>query len=248
MSLKLEPLNASVLTNMEFGQLMNRHGNDLATIAPAMQTDAPYKNYVGQITTKSATYQKGLAQVQKNEETEKIALSDVIRDEAINAFSASLKLYAHSDDAAEVEASRVVEILFKTFKNLETLNYEAESMGIDKLVSDLESSDYADKVTLLNIGRYVARMKTANQNFKTLFSNRMVTEAMTESYDLKAIRKEILNLYSEFTAYVLAMAKTVDAPPLFNTALTLLNTARKYYADLLARRATVKEVKVQPAL
>jgi len=71
----------------------------------------------------------------------------------------------------------------------------------------------------------------------------MVTGAMTESYDLKTIRKELLNLYSEFTAYILAMAKTADAPPLFNTALTLLNTARKYYADLLARRATIKEVK-----
>ncbi|HZK97565.1 MAG TPA: DUF6261 family protein [Prolixibacteraceae bacterium] len=243
MSLKLEPLNASVLTNMEFGQLMNRHNEDLATIAPAMLTDAPYNNYVRQITTKSATYQKGLAQVQKNEETDKIALLDGVRDKSVNAFSRALKLYDLSDEPKEVEASKALGILLRTFKDLAILNYEAESIGIDKLVSELESDKYASHVALLNIGRYVTRMKVSNENFKTLFGNRMVTGAMTESYDLKVIRKEMLKLYSDFTLYVLAMAKTEDAPPLFITALTLLNTARKYYADLLARRVAVKEVK-----
>jgi len=243
MSLKLEPLNASVLTNMEAGQLMNRHEKDLATIAPAMLTDAPYNHYVRQITTKSATYQKGLAQVQKNEETDKIALLDGVRDKSVNAFSRALKLYDLSDEPKEVEASKALGILFRTFKDLAVLNYEAESIGIDKLVSELESEKYKGHVALLNIERYVTRMKVSNENFKVLFGNRMVTGAMTESYDLKVIRKEMLKLYSDFAAYVLAMAKTDDAPPLFLTALTLLNTARKYYADTLARRVAVKEIK-----
>ena len=243
MSLKLEPLNASVLTNMEAGQLMNRHEKDLATIAPAMLTDAPYNHYVRQITTKSATYQKGLAQVQKNEETDKIALLDGVRDKSVNAFSRALKLSDLSDEPKEVEASKALGILFRTFKDLAVLNYEAESIGIDKLVSELESEKYKGHVALLNIERYVTRMKVSNENFKVLFGNRMVTGAMTESYDLKVIRKEMLKLYSDFAAYVLAMAKTDDAPPLFLTALTLLNTARKYYADTLARRVAVKEIK-----
>jgi len=243
MTIKLEALRIYDLTNMEAGQLMNRHSDDLATIAPAMLTDAPYNNYVRQITTKSATYQKGLAQVQKNEETDKIALLDGVRDKSVNAFSRALKLYDLSDEPKEVEASKALGILLRTYKDLAILNYEAESIGIDKLVSELESDKYASHVALLNIGRYVTRMKVANANFKSLFGNRMVTGAMTESYDLKVIRKEMLKQYSDFTLYVLAMAKTDDAPPLFITALTLLNTARKYYADLLARRVAVKEVK-----
>lgn len=248
MTIKLEALSTYDLTNMEAGQLMNRHTDDLATIAPAMLTDAPYNHYVRQITTKSATYQKGLAQVQKNEETDKIALFDDIRDKATKAFTRALNLYDLSDEPKEVEASKALRILLRTYKDLVILNYEAESIGIDKLVSELESDKYAGYVALLNIERYVTRMKVANDNFKELFGNRMVTGAMTETYDLKVIRKEMLKLYSDFTAYVLAMAKTVDAPPLFNTALTLLNTARKYYADILARRMAVKEVSKQPVL
>ena len=248
MTIKLEALRIYDLTNMEAGQLMNRHSDDLATIAPAMLNDAPYNHYVRQITTKSATYQKGLAQVQKNEETDKIALLDGVRDKSVNAFSRALKLSDLSDEPKEVEASKALGILFRTFKDLAVLNYEAESIGIDKLVSELESEKYKGHVALLNIERYVSRMKLSNENFKALFGNRMVTGAMTESYDLKIIRKEMLKLYSDFAAYVLAMAKTDDAPPLFITALTLLNTARKYYADTLARRVSVKEVTKQPVL
>lgn len=248
MTIKLEALRIYDLTNMEAGQLMNRHEEDLATIAPAMLTDAPYSHYVRQITTKSAIYQKSLAQVQKNEETDKIALLDGFRDKAVNAFSRALKLYDLSDEPKEVEASKALGILFRTYKDLAILNYESESIGIGKLVSELEGEKYKGHVALLNIERYVTRMKLSNENFKALFGNRMVTGAMTESYDLKVIRKEMLKLYSDFTAYVLAMAKTEDAPPLFITALTLMNTARKYYADILARKLAVNEIKKQPVL
>ncbi len=90
-------------------------------------------------------------------------------------------------------------------------------------------------------------MKVTNLNFKTLFSGRMVTGAMTETFDVQVIHKELLKLYADFTAYVLAMAKALDTP-LFNTALTLLNTARKYYADMLARRTPVKVAKEKPTV
>jgi len=46
--------------------------------------------------------------------------------------------------------------------------------------------------------------------------------------------------YSEFCDYVLAMAKGLDTP-LFTTTLNLLNAARKYYADLLARRTAAPQ-------
>ncbi len=241
----LQPLKSSRLTNMEFGQLMNRHLNDLSTIDPSLLTDPPYNSYVQQITEKFTLYEKGLAQVHKSEETEKISLADTARDIAIDAFSKSLKLNFVSENPAEIEASRSLSILLGTFKNLPKINYEAESLSIDKLIHDLERENYSGKVNLLNIGKYVNRIKVTNQEFKTLFSNRMVTEAMSEVYDLKYIRAEILGIYNDFTAYILAMSKAHHTL-LFASTLSLINTARKYYSDLLARRNTVLPVKEQP--
>lgn len=242
MAQTLEPLRLAALTNMEAGQLIKRHLADFGTIDPALLTNAPFNKYVQALTSQSALYEKALAQIQKNEETDKIASADGERDTATEAFSRALKLYAVSDVAEEVEASRSLSILFGTFKNLAKLNYEAESIAIDKLVSELTSPAYSAKVSLLQIDRYVQRMKTTNDKFKALFGNRMVVEASAETYNMKVVRKETLDKYSEFAAYILAMATAVNTP-LFETSLNLLNTARKYYSDMVARRATPKTKK-----
>ena len=241
----LEPLRVSMLTNMEGGQLMKRHLNDLRTLDPALLTDVPFTTYVKDLTGYAEKYEKALAQVRKNEETEKIMLADNVRDRALDAFRKALKLYAVSDDETEVEASRGLRILLDTYKNLSSTNYEAETIGIDKLVSELARPNYSSKVTLLKMERYVTRISNANEAFKTLFSGRMMTSASTETYDLKSIRSEMAGRYVEFCNYVLAMAKALKTP-LFTTTLNLLNTARKYYADQLARRIAPKADAAKP--
>lgn len=235
MSNNLEPLKSSFLTNMEFGSLMEQHLSDLATIDQTLFTDKPYNSYLQKIADGTDYYKKGLAQVRKNDETEKISRADKVRNKAIVAFSLTLKLYLLSDDQAEVDAGKSLRILYKTFKNPAKLNYEAKTLAIVKIVSELENEKYAEKVTFLNIGRYVTRMKIANQQFDTLFSGRMETEAFTETYNMRAMRSELLAVYNEFTAYILAMSNALKTP-LFITALLLLNTTRSYFAVLLARR------------
>lgn len=237
----LEPLTISALTNMEAGQLMNRHLSDLNTIDASLLTDAPYNSYLQKIGNQTELYFAALAQVQKNEETEKIGLADDARDKAVSAFNLALKLHAAADDPAEAEASRSLRILFDTYKNLAKLNYEAESLAIDKLVSELNSEAYAEKITYLHMSKYVARLNETNNAFKTLFSGRMVGTAMTESYDMKTIRKELQVFYGDFVSYVFAMAKATESQ-LFVTALNLLNAARKYYNDQMLSRTASKPV------
>ena len=245
MKLKLEPLKTANLTNMEVGQLTVRHLSDLDTIDPASKNDAPFNAYTNDLGLQSGEYQKGLAQVQKNEETEKIVAADATRDKAGIAIGAALKLHAMSDVPEEVEASRSLSILFGTYKNLTTLNYEAETLAIDKLTGELNSPAYSEKINMLHMSKYVVRLSEANGAFKNLFSGRMVGNAMTESYDMKILRTALLNKYSDFANYVLAMAKATDNP-LFANALTLLNTARKYYDDMLAKRTAPKVEKAKP--
>lgn len=243
----LESLRTSALTNMEFGQLIRRHQSDLGTIDPSLVTDAPYNNYVQKITDQTKLYERALAQVRQNEETEKISLADGVRDKSVSAFGAAIKLHAMSDIPEEVEASRSLSILFGTFKNLTNLSYEAETLAIDKLTSELSSPAYSEKVNNLHMSKYVARMTEANAAFKNLFGGRMVTTANTESFDMKTIRTGLQDIYYDFTDYVLAMAKAIDNP-LFPAALNLLNTARKYYADQLARHIATKTEEAKPSV
>lgn len=216
----------------------------MTTIDASLLTDAPYNSYTQKIGNQTELYFNALAQVQKSEETEKIGLADIARDKAISAFNLALKLHAAADDAVEVEASRSLRILFDTFKNIAKLNYEAETLAIDKLVNELNSEAYSEKITLLHMGKYVTRLNETNNTFRNLFSGLMVDTAMTESYDLKAIRKELQVMYNDFVSYVFAMAKATESQ-LFKTALNLLNAARKYYAaQMLSNPAPKPETPV----
>ncbi len=64
-----------------------------------------------------------------------------------------------------------------------------------------------------------------------------MNEASKEVFDVKKLRNDLKILYTEMATYVLAMAKSKDTEE-FNKALNVLNTVRKYYADLLAKRKT----------
>jgi hypothetical protein len=246
MELTIEPLTTSTLTNLEAGQLIRRHLSDWGALDATLKTNAPLNKYFQALTAKVEVYEKAINQVRKNEETEKIEKADAARDKANTAFSFGLKLYAVSDVDEEIEASRSLGILLGSYKNLAKLNYEAETLALDKLTSELNAPAYKSKVDALNMSRYVTRMIDTNTAFKNLFSGRMVKTATTETYNLKTIRLEMQATYGEMCDYVLAMAKALDTP-LFEATLNLINTGRKYYADMVARRATKKTEPEKPA-
>jgi len=245
MTLKLEPIRTSDLTNMEAGQFIRRMLKDFETIDQLLLTDVPFNTYVTEIAQQSGVYENALAQIRKSEETEKIGLADKNRDRAISAFSKALKLYEVSNLPEEVEASRGLGIVFGNFRGIADLNYEAETMAIDKLISELRSPAHSAKIATLGLDRYIARLKDSNEAFITLFSNRMVTEASTMTYDMKIVRTGMLKRYADLSNYILAMAKALNSP-LFINSLNLLNASRKYYSDMLARRLSEKDEKEIP--
>jgi hypothetical protein len=113
------------------------------------------------------------------------------------------------------------------------------------LITELNKPVYSEKIAILHMQKYVNNMAEANEAFKNLFSQRLQGVASTEVFDIKSIRAEMLTVYNDFCEYVLAMAKATELP-LFVNSLNLINTARKYYADLMARRQGTTEGEEPP--
>lgn len=248
MDKKLEPLRISDLTNLEVGQLMNRHLAEIGKLSPSQKaagdgvqfTDGPLNAYLGRLTSAQSVYKLALVQVQKNDETEKIELADKGRDKAVSAFNSAIKTSLLSEITKEVDAAKSLNTLLKSFKKLRHLNFEAESIAIDQLVDELKKENYLPKVELLNLGQFVIRMKAANDSFKTLYESRTEGEVLTVSYNAKSLRKALMKEYKYFADYVVSMARAHDSDE-FNSILLWLNNTRKEYADLLARRAGSEE-------
>lgn len=232
---KLQTVNLGRLTNLEFGQHVKSVKEGITTLN--VVTDAGFTNYLTQLETSSGNYDKAMIQVQKSDETEKIANADQTRDKAVSALIRYLKVFELTEDEQEILAYKSLNTLITTYKNLQNWNFEEESNGIDNLVNDLNNTKYLPSVTLLNMDSYVTRVATRNNEFKALFAGRTMNEASKEVFDVKKLRNDLKILYTEMATYVLAMAKSKDAEE-FNKALNILNTVRKYYADLLAKRKT----------
>lgn len=235
MSKELQALTIGHLTNLEAGQVVKRNLTDIATLPSSEITDTIIKDYLISLTSKEVDYDKALVQVQKNDETAKLVIADEKRDVSVVALGVSIHLGRLSDVPAEVDAATSLHTLFNTYKNLQHLNYESESNGVDNLGKDLVNTKYAPFVTLLGIGKYVIRLQTDNDKFKTLYSGRTVGIANTEVFNAKQLRKDLQSIYVKFTSYLLSMAENVNTLQ-YNDVLDLVNAGRKQYADLLAIR------------
>jgi hypothetical protein len=231
----LVAFRAQSLTNVETAELISRHLTDFEKLDKGVITDPHVINYETLLKDDLSLLRKALMQIQRNAETDKIAEMDKARDKAVTTLRKALSLAEETDDTDLQEQCHAVGILFDKYKGTEVLNYEAESMNIDNWLADLQSPAYAKSVVSLGLTVYVDRLKTANDAFKSLFSNRQFTTSFVESYNTKMVREQLITNYREFTLYILSMSNATNGDQ-YLKILALLNNGRQYYADIIARR------------
>lgn len=238
----LESISLTRLSVLEFGQHIKAIVTNLEQLGggPGFITDPTLLEYMATLTSRTALYDKAQVKVTKSDETAKIAAADKARDTAVSAAMRYLSVFELSEVEAERWAFASLDTLFSEYKGLQSWNFEEESMGIDKLVTDLQGPKYSVHVATLAMGGYVERMLQRNADFKALFNKRTQETSAKEVYDTKAIRAELKTIYEDMVAYVLSMAKSKKTEE-FNQSLNVINAVRKYYADLLAKRKTTKD-------
>ena len=230
---QLHPLSLTRLTNLEFGQHVKSVTQGINTLN--IVNDDSFKTYQTALVANIVDYDKAILQIQKSDETEKIENADYVRDIAVSALTRYLSVFQLSENEAEVLSYKSLDTLLNTYKSIQSWNFEEESNGIDNLVNDLNNAKYLPSVTLLKMNDYVSRVATRNADFKTLFAGRTQEVASKEVFDAKVLRKETGTTYQNMIEYVLSMSKARNNDE-FNKSLDVVNTVRKYYADLIAKR------------
>jgi hypothetical protein len=229
--------NVAGLTHAEAGQLVKTTIKDLQTANIVIGNDANTNKYVIKLQAHTVLYDKGLLQTQQNEESKLLADLDHNRDLDLAIFRRQLKVYSLSRKPEEQQAFQSLNILWGTYKNVTKLNYEAESNTVDNLLQDVETPKFAPHVATLKLGDYLADIEASNNKFKDVFSTRNTEVAAEEDLNMKVIRRDTFKTYNNFINYVHALADDEETPADFYTPmLNIINTSRKYYADLLAKR------------
>jgi hypothetical protein len=231
----LEPVNLARLTVLEFGQHIKSICTNINLLGNGFITDAILNDYLQALHTRMEGYDKAMLQITKSDETAKIVAADKQRDNALTALTRLLYVYELSENEAELQTYESLNTLFNTYKGIQKWNFEEESNGIDNLLTDLGDAKYKPHVELLKMQPWVARVAGTNAAFKTLFAARTQEASGKESFDVVAMRRDIKAVYEDTAGYVLSMAKAQNTDQ-YNKCLDVINTVRKYYHDLLAKR------------
>jgi hypothetical protein len=240
--MKLYSLNTTRLQYLESGQFIIRFLTDFKSQNLDPNSDPEFKTLYDSLLTQSPVYDSALMQIRAKAESELLMVQDDSRDKKGSTLRRALNVFQHSDVAAEQSAFKILKIVLNTYKDIETVSFEAESLGLDNLVAELRSPAHAPAVATLGLTTHINNLETANATFKTTFNTRSTATISNVVYDTKLLRKNILTTYRDLAEYVHVMAKRKNTP-FYNDTLTALNNGRKYFSDSIARRLGTNETK-----
>lgn len=241
-NLKLETIHLPSLHHAEFGQFIDRFFDDVQKNGLNTDTDADFKSLYDALKAKNPTYSKALEQIRENENTQKIAELDKERDNDFQALKDSIKPYRNAKRDNQKQAYNTLKIVLDEYKNVASLSYEEETKKLESLISLLKGSEYQSAVTTLKIGDFLADLETSNKAFDTLFAQRSAQNIGKETFNTRALRKEMTEIYRKLCVYTETLAN-IKQDDFYKKALEIINNSRKYYADTLAKRGGVSKGK-----
>ena len=233
---KVKPLPLQKLDNSNFYQLNAR------SLKTLQQSQIPYSpdNHLTLAIDKWQVsfnqYQKAINQDKGKEITKKIQDANQLRNSDFSIFKRSLAAFETSKRQSEKSAySKLTEIV-KPFREIHRLDYEKESLELDKLFNRLSSPEAIEYIEILGLKRFFENLKESQQEFETVFSNTTDIRSKVNRYDTYQIRKNLQSAYLRVLKLCEILVE-LHGQSLYSELITLFNTSRQYYIEQLSHHS-----------
>ncbi|MDR1335977.1 MAG: DUF6261 family protein [Tannerella sp.] len=177
--------------------------------------------------------------MRKSDLTRLIAAADRRIDHAVVAMNQIIVAALHHFNQATLEAAQSLQNRFEAFGKITRKSYEEEILDINLLLTDLSSTQYADKVTLLGLSGWITELNEAKADFEYLFKQRNAEASLKPLGNIKDVRREADTLYHRMIDRIEAAATMDPAmPPVtYDAFIAELNTSIAYFNDHSHRHA-----------
>jgi hypothetical protein len=240
MEYKLEPLKVSHLANFSVAQLITEFLALPALADKSLASDESLSNGLAQLANHLSNFNKAIPYQRANEYTSALASANAARVKAYRALVRAVKLGAMSDVPEQQQAANHLFHLLKTTKGVDKLSNLSRSAGLSFLARRF-ADEYAPYVKTLGIKRYADAVRTTNEAFLAVQSQRDEQKQQLPRYDARALRLEMLECYARTLLYVQVMA-SVGRGDAWVQLMQHINVSRKHYAWQLARhKSAAKE-------
>lgn len=237
--MKLHPISVSQLQQVESGTFLDRFFTDFEDSGLSPATNPEFAEQFDSLRNQLPTYKLALVQIRAREESVELSRLDTIRDHKFTVVRRANSVFEYADDETELTAYRTVDIILRKYKNVEKSNYETESLNIEFFVRDVRAAKDSAMDTL-GLKRYIDQLEEANENFRATFNTRSSENVSTAVYDVKMLRRNIFETYSDLVTSTYLTAKRKNTP-YYVTLMSVINNGRAYFADIIAKRAAINK-------
>ena len=140
-------------------------------------------------------------------ETEVIRMYDNKRDKIYLMYKQIIQAIAnYHPDEEKKQAGRTLSFVFKQAgRNVHRLSYDSETAILDKVVEKLRKEPYLSALALLEMNQIPDQIEMANQEFQTIYRQRMRTEReKILAVDMRKLRSQTDDAFNE-------LAKAINA-------------------------------------
>ncbi|SDR14731.1 hypothetical protein SAMN05421664_3789 [Chryseobacterium soldanellicola] len=232
---KLITLDLSRLHHAEFGQFIVRFFEDFGSSTLNANTDSDFKRMSDAIQAQIPMFNSALDQVRASEESLKIADADAIRDADLQALRDAIKPYRNAKTQIERDAYTAIKLLLNEYKNVQYASFEEETNKLNMLVDQLLSSEYSFHVSVLSIVKFANHLSDSNTAFNTAFAKRSYETSQKQTYDVKALRRNLSHDYKQMANYIASLAN-VKSDTFYTDVLAILNNGRAYLSGIVLSR------------
>ncbi|MGL4484313.1 MAG: DUF6261 family protein [Anaerovoracaceae bacterium] len=175
-----------------------------------------------------------LEKIRKSAITQQITDADTTRDTTFKGLIEVVSAGQKHFSAAVREATRKVQILIDSYKDIAKLPYNEETAKIYNLVQELQTL-YAEEVATMKIEEWVQELDNNNKYFESLFESRYEEQFSKTPTNAREIRTQIDASYKTLTDIVTTFS-IVTPKPEYNDFMRELNIRIDYYNNTLSQR------------
>ncbi|HFI0256379.1 TPA: DUF6261 family protein [Streptococcus suis] len=233
---KVKPLPLQKLDNINFYQLNSRSLKTLEQSQIPFSQDNHLTLAIDKWHVAFSQYKKAINQDKGKELTKKIQDANQLRNSDFSIFKRSLSAFETSRRQAEMTAYSELSQIVKPFREIHRLDYEKESLELDKLFNRLSTSEAVEHIETLGLKRFFENLKESQQEFETVFSNTTDIRSKANRYDTYQIRKELQSAYLRVLK-LCEILMELHGQSLYSELIILFNTSRQYYIEQLSHHS-----------
>lgn len=237
---KVKPLPLHKLDNSNFYQLNSRSLKSLDQSQIQFAQDTNISLAINKWREAFNLYHKAINQDKGTELTKKIQEANQLRNSDFSILKRSLYAFEMSKRQIEKTAFSELMHLMKPFRDIHKLDYEKESLELDKLFNRLSSKVAVEHLETLGLKRFYENLKQSQQEFETVFSTTTGLRSKSNHYDTSRIRKDLQASYLRMLKLCEVLME-LHGESIYSELISLFNASRQYYVEQLSHHANRSE-------